>query len=53
MRSDWPANLAKRFFAPAIAVRHEAFELTKPLGSTESMRIGFAADFHAGPTAAT
>ncbi len=50
MRSDWPANLAKRFFAPSIAVRREEFVLTKPLGSVEAIRVGFAADFHAGPT---
>ena len=52
MRSDWPANIAKRFFAPSITVRHEVFDLAKPLGSAGSMRIGFAADFHAGPTTA-
>jgi predicted MPP superfamily phosphohydrolase len=50
MRSDWPANLAARFITPSVLVRHETFELPKPLGAGTTMRIGFASDFHAGPT---
>jgi predicted MPP superfamily phosphohydrolase len=52
MRSDWPADLAARFIAPSVAIRHETFDLPKSLGAAETMRIGFASDFHAGPTTA-
>jgi predicted MPP superfamily phosphohydrolase len=52
MRSDWPANLAARFIAPSLVVRHETFDLPKRLGAAETMRIGFASDLHAGPTTA-
>jgi predicted MPP superfamily phosphohydrolase len=51
-RSDWPANLAARLIEPSIVVRHETFDLPKALGDAEALRIGFAADFHAGPTTA-
>jgi predicted MPP superfamily phosphohydrolase len=50
MRSDWPAELASRFIPPSIVVRQQTFALPKSLGSTPTMRIGFASDFHAGPT---
>lgn len=50
MRSDWPATLAARFIAPSIVVREHTFDLVKPLGSARSLRVGFASDFHAGPT---
>jgi predicted MPP superfamily phosphohydrolase len=50
MRSDWPANLASRFSPPSLGVRYESIDLPKPLGAAETMRIGFASDFHAGPT---
>lgn len=50
MRSDWPANLAARFITPSVVVRHETFDLGKSLGGARTMRVGFASDFHAGPT---
>lgn len=50
MRSDWPANLASRVFTPSVVVRNETFDLPRPLGDAATMRIGFASDFHAGPT---
>jgi predicted MPP superfamily phosphohydrolase len=50
MQSDWPANLAARFIPPSMIVREQTFALPKPLGSARTMRIGFASDFHAGPT---
>jgi predicted MPP superfamily phosphohydrolase len=50
MRSDWPANLASRFIPPSMVVREQTFDLAKSLGSARTMRIGFASDFHAGPT---
>jgi hypothetical protein len=52
MQTDWPARLAARFIAPSVAVRHETFDLPKSLGTSPTMRIGFASDFHAGPTTA-
>jgi hypothetical protein len=50
MQSDWPARLAARFITPTVVIRHETFELPKPLGTARTMRIGFVSDFHAGPT---
>jgi predicted MPP superfamily phosphohydrolase len=50
MRSDWPADLAARFIPPSMVVREQTFALPKSLGSAHTMRIGFASDFHAGPT---
>ena len=50
MQSDWPAKLAARLITPSIVVRHEMFDLPKSLGGARTLRIGFASDFHAGPT---
>ena len=50
MRSDWPADLASRFIPPSMVVREQTFDLSKPLGTARTMRVGFASDFHAGPT---
>lgn len=50
MQSDWPANLTSRFLQPSMTVREQAFDLPRSLGSSGTLRIGFASDFHAGPT---
>jgi predicted MPP superfamily phosphohydrolase len=50
MQSDWPADLASRFIPPSMVVREQSFDLPKSLGTARTMRIGFASDFHAGPT---
>jgi len=48
---DWPARLAVALGAPTTvqAERHEV-TLSETLGHGSELRIGFAADFHAGPT---
>lgn len=49
--NDWPAVLAARLGAPAdVGVERHEVRLAGPLGSARTLRIGFAADFHAGPT---
>jgi len=47
----WPARLAALLGAPAnVAVEHHDVEAPTALGRASTLRIAFAADFHAGPT---
>ena len=48
---DWPARLAVALGATT-TVRTERYDVTlgEPLGHASELRLGFAADFHAGPT---
>ena len=49
--NDWPANLAYRLgVAPSLEVVSATCTSAAPLGSAGTLRIAFAADFHAGPT---
>jgi predicted MPP superfamily phosphohydrolase len=48
-RNTWPAAWTSRIWRPSFRVWHERIELPKPLGSAPQLRLGFAADFHAGP----
>lgn len=48
--SDWPARLAGRFGIQGIRVTRDEVFLAKPLGESSTLRVGFAADLHAGPT---
>lgn len=50
MVSDWSARLVSRRGPVSLQVTHEDVTLAKPLGESASLRIGFAADLHAGPT---
>jgi len=48
---DWPARLAVALGAPtAVQVERHAVTLSQSLGRASELRVGFAADFHAGPT---
>ncbi len=47
--TDWPAHLARRFGRGAVRVTREDVPVSKSLGASASLRIGFAADLHAGP----
>jgi hypothetical protein len=46
--SDWPARLVSRFGAGAVQVTREEITLAKSLGESSTLRVGFAADLHAG-----
>jgi len=46
--SDWPARLVSRFGAGAVQVTREDVTLAKSLGESSTLRVGFAADLHAG-----
>lgn len=48
-RSGWPARLAQRFAGPA-GVSVEEHEVALSGHFSRPLRIGFASDFHAGPT---
>jgi len=51
MPGDWPARLAVALGAPtAVKVERHTVTLSQPLGHAPELRVGFAADFHAGPT---
>jgi uncharacterized protein len=51
MPTDWPARLATRIGVPDRVARVDVeVTLDKPLGAHDRLRVGFAADFHAGPT---
>jgi predicted MPP superfamily phosphohydrolase len=51
MPTDWPARLAARAGVRDEVVRVDVdLTLERSLGSAPSLRIAFAADFHAGPT---
>jgi predicted MPP superfamily phosphohydrolase len=51
MPTDWPARLATRCGVRDCVARVEVdVVVDKPLGTSDRLRIGFAADFHAGPT---
>lgn len=47
---DWPVRVAGRFAGETVQVVHEEVTLPKALGTARSLRVGFAADLHAGPT---
>ena len=53
MRWDLPAEVIARALRTRVVVRHEQFTLPKSLGSATTLRVGFASDFHAGPTTPT
>jgi len=49
----WPAKLAVGLGAPVgVAIEHHEVEVASALGDAETLRIAFAADFHAGPSTA-
>ncbi len=49
--NDWPADLAARLGAPAdVGVERHEVRVGSSLGAADTLRVGFAADFHAGPT---
>jgi uncharacterized protein len=49
--TDWPANLAHRLgFAPSLDVVAVEARSAVRLGSAQTLKLVFAADFHAGPT---
>lgn len=51
MPTDWPVRLAARAGVRDRVARVDVeVVLDKPIGATGELRIGFAADFHAGPT---
>ena len=51
MPTPWPAGVAMRLgLSPHVAVDHHDVQVTRSLGSVETLRIAFASDFHAGPT---
>jgi predicted MPP superfamily phosphohydrolase len=51
MPTDWPASLASRLGVrdPVVRVDVEV-DIGKSLGTASTLRVAFAADFHAGPT---
>ena len=54
MPNDWPARLAMRAGVPDHVARFDVeVTIEKPLGTRDRLRIGFASDFHAGPTTTT
>lgn len=49
--NDWPAQLAFRLgLKPSLDVLAISARSAVPLGTAKTLRIAFAADFHAGPT---
>jgi predicted MPP superfamily phosphohydrolase len=51
MPTDWPARLAVALGARTdVQVERHDLTLSDPLGDASTLRIAFAADFHAGPT---
>lgn len=51
MPTDWPARLATRAGVRDRVARIDVdVAVGKPLGASARLRVGFAADFHAGPT---
>jgi predicted MPP superfamily phosphohydrolase len=48
--TPWPARLAERLgVSTAVAVDHYDVDIAGSLGSSNTLRIAFASDFHAGP----
>ncbi len=49
--ADWPARLAVRLGVPLdVIVEDHCIQVPQPLGDSGTLRLAFAADFHAGPT---
>jgi uncharacterized protein len=49
--NDWPSAVAHRLgLAPGLAIVRHVVRSARVLGSEHTLRIAFAADFHAGPT---